>query len=208
MLKRFFPLTLRRRAGGTIKKRPIALSLAALAGLLLFQKCDSYRAEYHDFADVFVRHEAGALEVSMVGEWSELPNGDNVLGSPYIMFVRYVDTEGMQQVEVRALTLREQVTGVEVPLARAAPEPFTPIPPPGRFGFGPTGQDPMAVPPNQYVAFGFPYLRLKYRPYEVSGVLVLRRPDGMSREVSFSGVLVPKPRVEKRSSLGDALSSV
>lgn len=188
----------------TMKK----LRVAMWAGLVALQACDSYRAEYRDYGDVFVRYEAGALEVSMVGEWSELQNGDKVLGSPYTMLVRYVDAEGMQQAEVRSLTMREQGTGVEVPLARAAPEPFTPIPPPGQFGFGSTGRDPMAVPPNRYAAFGFPELRLKYQPYEVSGVLVLRRADGVSREIPFSGVLVPQPHVEKRSSLGDALSSV
>jgi hypothetical protein len=184
------------------------LRFAVLAGLVVLQACDSYRAEYRDYADLFVRYEAGALEVSMVGEWSDLQNGDKVLGSPYTMLVRYVDAEGMQQAEVRSLTMRAQGTGVEVPLAQAAPAPFTPIPAPGQFGFGPTGQDPMAVPPNQYTGFGFPDLRLKYQPYEVSGVLVLRRADGVSREIPFAGVLVPQPRVEKRSALGDALSSV
>lgn len=188
----------------TMKK----LRVPVLAGLVALQGCGFYRAEYREYADVFVRYEAGALEVSMVGKWSELQNGERVLGSPYTLRVRYVDAEGMQQAEVRSLTMREQGTGVEVQLARPAPKPFTPIPPPGQFGFGPTGQDPIAVPPNQYAAFAFRDLRLNYQPYEVSGVLVLRGAGGVSREVPFAGVLVPQPRVERRSSLGDALTSV
>jgi len=170
--------------------------------------CGFYRAEYRDFADVFVRYEAGALEVSMVGKWSEPRNGRMVFGSPYTMLVRYVDAEGMQNAELLSLTLRERSTGAVVPLGAEQPDSFALIPPPGQFGFGPTGRDPLAVPPNRYVAFSFPDLRLKYQAYDVSGVLVLRGADGVSRKIPFTGSLVPQLRREIRSALADVVESV
>lgn len=184
------------------------LLVAMLCSLIVWQACGVYRAEYRDYADVFVRYEAGALEVSVVGQWSELQNGDKVLGSPYLLLVRYVDAEGMQEAELLSLTLRERSTGAVVPLAAAQPESLTLIPRPGHIGFGPTGWDPLAVPPNRYVAFSFPDLRLKYQTHDVSGVLVLRGTDGVSRKIPFTGSLVPRPRKELRSGFADAFFSV
>ncbi|HEX8391217.1 MAG TPA: hypothetical protein VF665_02575 [Longimicrobium sp.] len=184
------------------------LGFALLGILIVLKGCGFYRAEYRDYGDVFVRDEAGALEVSMVGGWTELQKGGQVLGSPYTMLVRYVDTEGMQDAELLSLTLRARSTGAGVPLAGGQPEAFALIPPPGQFGFGPTGQDRLAVPPNRYVAFSFPDLRLKYETYDVSGVLVLRGAGGGSRRIPFTGSLVPRPRKEWRSELADAFASV
>ncbi|WP_221239686.1 hypothetical protein [Longimicrobium terrae] len=184
------------------------LVVAMLGCLAFWQACGVYRAEYRDYADVFVRYEAGALEVSMVGEWSELQNGDKVLGSPYFLLVRYVDADRVQEAELLSLTLRERSTGAAVPLPAAQPELLIPVPPPGQFGFGPTGQDPLAVPPNRYVAFRYHDLRLKYQTYDVSGVLVLRGADGVSRKIPFKGSLVPQPRKELRSAFADGFLSV
>jgi hypothetical protein len=184
------------------------LGFTALAVLVVLQACGFYRAEYRDYADVFVRYEAGALEVSMIGEWTDLRNGDKVLGSPYTMLIRYVDAEGMQEAELSSLTLRERATGAVVPLPAARPESFRPIPPRGQFGFGPTGYDSMAVPPNRFAAFQFTDLRLEYVPYEVSGVLVLRRAGEAAREVPFAGALIPQPRRTRRNPFSDAVESV
>jgi hypothetical protein len=190
------------------KKLTVALCLAALSGLILAKGCGFYRSELRDYSDVFVRYEDGAVEVSLVGKLSTLPNGNTVRGNPYTLLVRYVDAARMREVELLSLTARGRTTGVTVPLPAPPPQPFQPVPPRGRFGFGPGGQDQLALPPNQYMAISFPDLRLEYQPYEVSGVLVLRGTGGAAREVRFRGVLVPAPRSEWRSRLSDAFASV
>jgi hypothetical protein len=208
MLQRFFRLPLRQRVLRTVKKRPMALSFAAVSCLVLFHSCGFYRSEKRDYSDVFARYPDGAVEVSLRGDWNVLPNGNTVSGNPYALLVRYVDAVHMREVESLSITARGRITGVMVPLPAAKPDPFKPVPPRGQFGFGPDGQDALAVPRNQYTAIWFPDLRLEYQPYEVSGVLVLRGTDGAAREVRFQGVLVPQPRSEWRSRFWDGMMSV